>query len=515
MLRFHWLFLSIGIFTSGFWWGVGDVFAQITRTDFTINGGTGTFTCSPVPTSTTPGCEGTGTTCYGWPTTVTSVTCTATPANENTSIEWGWDASSCGFDRTCVIALNPWKGISTTWRQGPKLQILLAGTGKGTVTGPVVGIECDRPGGIHCIGIGSNGWTVPLTATPALGSAFAGWSGACTGTGGCSVVLVNMATTTVTATFNATGAENQSCGAPVCYLNIDVFGQGTVKGGLTGSPDDFNCTDGKESTTYCSRAVANGVVTFTAYPPAGSRFVKWEGACEESTNLVCSFTHAGFREVKAHFSSQIPDAAAIYFFNEGSGTITMDASGKGNNGSLSGANWITGKYGKGLSFNGVSTSNVSVPNDPSLNPSLGMTVEAWVFPTTSDNVWRGAVFKNDVGGLGYALYAFSTNNGLPAFGVSLLGQADKFVYGISKLPINAWTHIAGTYDGVNLRFYQNGVLASTVNAPGTLAPSTGTLSIGCPQSIANQCFKGGLDGVMIREGARTQAQIQQDMAQQQ
>src|SRR4030095_5918505 len=43
---------------------------------------------------------------------------------------------------------------------------------------------------------------VTLTATPAAGSTFAGWSGACSGTGSCTVTM--SAARSVTATFNAT-----------------------------------------------------------------------------------------------------------------------------------------------------------------------------------------------------------------------------------------------------------------------------------------------------------------------
>src|SRR5205807_2491789 len=44
---------------------------------------------------------------------------------------------------------------------------------------------------------------------------------------------------------------------------------------------------------------------------------------------------------------------AAYAFNEGTGTTTADASGKGHTGTLNGATWTTsGRYGKALAFNG-------------------------------------------------------------------------------------------------------------------------------------------------------------------
>ena len=76
------------------------------------------------------------------------------------------------------------------------LAVLKAGTGQGTVTSAPPGIDC----GADCGESYAQGSVVTLTATPAAGSTFTGWSGACTGTGSC-VVTMNAAQS-VTATFD-------------------------------------------------------------------------------------------------------------------------------------------------------------------------------------------------------------------------------------------------------------------------------------------------------------------------
>ncbi|GEM82919.1 InlB B-repeat-containing protein [Meiothermus hypogaeus] len=84
------------------------------------------------------------------------------------------------------------------------------GTGSGTVTSSPSGINC----GATCSAAFNAGASVTLSAAAASGSTFAGWSGACTGTGTCTVTM--NAAQTVTATFNTA----QSFGT----LNLQVSG---------------------------------------------------------------------------------------------------------------------------------------------------------------------------------------------------------------------------------------------------------------------------------------------------
>ena len=74
---------------------------------------------------------------------------------------------------------------------------------------------------------------------------------------------------------------------------------------------------------------------------------------------------------------------AAYAFDAGSGSTVADTSGNGNNGTITNATWSTsGKYGDALKFNGTSAL-VTIPDAASLQLSTGMTLEAWVNPSTS------------------------------------------------------------------------------------------------------------------------------------
>src|SRR5438132_8565246 len=89
---------------------------------------------------------------------------------------------------------------------------------------------------------------------------------------------------------------------------------------------------------------------------------------------------------------------AAYNFDEGSGTILHDLSGTGNDGSLANAAWSSaGNYGGALSFNG-STSLVTIGDSSSLHLTSGMTLEAWVKPTSlnsPDGDWSAAISKEN------------------------------------------------------------------------------------------------------------------------
>ena len=100
------------------------------------------------------------------------------------------------------------------------LTVAKSGTGTGTVDSSPGGITC----GSTCSATYTSGTSVTLSATPATGSTFTGWSGACTGTGSCAVVVD--ANKSVTATF--------ALSTPTTYA-LTVTKAGTGTGTVTSS----------------------------------------------------------------------------------------------------------------------------------------------------------------------------------------------------------------------------------------------------------------------------------------
>lgn len=79
------------------------------------------------------------------------------------------------------------------------LWALLTGNGSGTITSNPAGVNC----GTSCIASFAPGTAVNLTASPAPGSTFSGWSDACSGAGSCNLTLNS--DDFVTATFGSPG----------------------------------------------------------------------------------------------------------------------------------------------------------------------------------------------------------------------------------------------------------------------------------------------------------------------
>src|SRR5438309_4753432 len=130
-------------------------------------------------------------------------------------------------------------------------------------------------------------------------------------------------------------------------------------------------------------------------------------------------------------TAQTGGLVAAYSFNEGTGTTVADASGNGNAGTLSGTTWTNGgKYGSALVFNGTSA-RVTINNSASLQLTAGMTLEAWVNPSTVSSSWRDVIYK---GNDNYYLEGTSSSGGVPAMGGTFGGT----LYGTTALAANTW-----------------------------------------------------------------------------
>ncbi|MEZ7129487.1 LamG-like jellyroll fold domain-containing protein [Nonomuraea sp. AD125B] len=202
----------------------------------------------------------------------------------------------------------------------------------------------------------------------------------------------------------------------------------------------------------------------------------------------------------------VPGLVAAYGMNEGTGSTVADTSGGGHTGTLTSTTWTTsGRYGSALSFNGTS-SWITIPDAPSLRLTTGMTVEAWIRPTTVTG-WRTVVMKQHASGEAYTLTAGSDTN-RPHTAIFTTTPAD--IGAPSQLPLNTWTHLTATYDATTLRLYVNGTQVAQTAKTGSIRTDNGVLRIG-GNSLWGEYFAGLIDEVRLYNRALTPTEIQTDL----
>jgi uncharacterized repeat protein (TIGR02543 family) len=181
------------------------------------------------------------------------------------------------------------------------LTVSLSGAGDGTVTSTPAGIDC----GSDCSESYPFNTEVTLTATPATGSVFDGWSGDCTGTDPCNVTMDQARS--VTATFSVATFE----------LAVDLAGPGS--GSVDSSPAGIDCgSDCSETYEY------NTEVTLTATPDTGSVFGAWGGDCTGTGDCVVTMDQA--RSVTATF--EVGNfVLSVAKDGTGNGTVTSSPAG--------------------------------------------------------------------------------------------------------------------------------------------------------------------------------------------
>jgi phospholipase C len=216
--------------------------------------------------------------------------------------------STCLYTVGCLsvsAVLSGCGAVDTKFSSNFSLTVQGAGGGGGTVTSNPTGINC----GQTCSASFTGGTSVTLTEAPSFGSAFAGWSGGCSGTGSCTVNLA--ANTSVTATFNTV--------VPPDTLTVQLAGAGA--GTVASSPAGISCG------TTCSAGFSSGtMVTLTATANTGSTFAGWSGGCSGTGS--CMVTLTANTSVTATFNTVAPPVTlTVQLAGAGAGAVASSPAG--------------------------------------------------------------------------------------------------------------------------------------------------------------------------------------------
>src|SRR3989339_271361 len=233
-----------------------------------------------------------------------------------------------------------------------------------------------------------------------------------------------------------------------------------------------------------------------------------------ATEEVTSMTTVGTIKVTVSFNGVIPasvnitanpsaidPAAAKWYFDEGSGSIANDSSGNNNNGTLvNNPQWVNGMLGKALQFDGLGTF-INVNDSNSLDVTTALSIEAWVKSnviTVDSGPTRRILDK------GVYLLAASDQAYFKIY-IGGIGKGVGKVWTQSDLGI--WHHLVGTYDGINVKLYQDGVLAGQTAATGNIDVNGSSLVMGRQGTSASGRFDGLIDEIKIYSRALTQEEV--------
>jgi len=306
---------------------------------------------------------------------------TVTPAPATGSAFTGWSGACTGAG-SCTVTIDAAKAVTATFSANSyPLATAVDGTGSGSVS-------LNPAGGVYSLGT-----VVTVTPAPATGSAFTGWSGACSGAGSCTVTMD--AAKAVTATF--------STNSYLLATAVDGTGSGSVSLNPAGGVYDFGT-----------------VVTVAATPAAGSAFTGWSGACSGASS--CTVTMDGAKAVTATFSTN-SYALTTAVDGTGSGSVSLNpAGGVYGHGTVV---TVTPAPATGSTFTGWSgacggAGSCTVTMDAAKAVTATFSLNSYPLTTAVDGTGSGSVSLNPAGGV-YGHGTVVTVAATPAAGSTFTG----------------------------------------------------------------------------------------------
>jgi len=190
-------------------------------------------------------------------------------------------------------------------------------------------------------------------------------------------------------------------------------------------------------------------------------------------------------------------------FNEGSGNIAYDSSLYNNHGTIYGAVYTDGKFGKALSFDGVDD-YVEVPDSPTIRDwPNGITVICWAKSNTPLwNSWGMFVSKRN----SFILHPEKDKKDIKFY---IYGVTSGWEYAIATadVDITQWNMWFGIYDKSEISVGWNGEIKVSKPFTEDIASDKGIIAIGWDDGHVDRFFGGTIDEVRIYNRALSENEI--------
>jgi hypothetical protein len=267
---------------------------------------------------------------------------------------------------------------------------------------------------------------------------------------------------------------------------------------------DYHLTD--------SAAALNKVLSGTAAMPydleGNARYNNGSGAAGAYEYVVVAAPST--RQTLARAPNNL-GLAVSWSFEDGRGARVTDFSGRGNSGTLSGSGgannlpqWVSGKRGRALNFDGTDDYVQAASN---VMPTNAFTLCGRVqsIDNTNYRVFMGEGDGRGGGGTyDWAIIGYGETRNTPATGAGLYfqGTFGGTAYAVDLGSADTdWHFLCGTWDGTNMRGYRDGLLIASYE-PGAAKDNAGTapflIGAGTNPSLGKTEFtQGSIDDVRI------------------
>jgi len=194
-------------------------------------------------------------------------------------------------------------------------------------------------------------------------------------------------------------------------------------------------------------------------------------------------------------------------FNNCDGKVVKDLSPRGNDGAIEFGELRKEKAATSLDLDGLGARVVIRETTP-FGPTNAITTSIWVRPANLRN--HAVIF-----GIPHETDSWTT----PMFGMYVSekhvvfglwgerGTTKVLVESPADLPVNTWTHLAGTYDGHIARLYVNGSPAAELPHTGPIARNGLPLIIGSGVGTSKPSFKGRIGELRLWDRALSAEEI--------